>query len=189
MNLDQALAASLTESGFPGTKEVIDFSFYDSKTFVNTVAQTQTYFETPQNNLLVGNFKGAGAFPTGQAFAVTSLRIVLPAVVTPADAIAILGGISVTVMLDNAKKYAEGLVRDFPAGVGVTMQSMAASALTNGSAQNGIASLGAVKRFARPIVLRTQQPFSVTLQTAGITLGASTVIAVYLDGVFVRNVV
>lgn len=186
--LEQALVGSINPTAFPGNKEVLNYTFYDTNSLVSATPSELVYFAAPRNTLLDGNFRGTAAFPAGQAFAVKGLRIILPPGTSVADQLVIAVGVTVTFQVDTAKRYFEGLVEDLPAGVGATAENEGANIGTVGFSNNGIASLGATKRFDYPIILREQQTFSITLACASLTLAATRRIRVAMDGVFVRAV-
>jgi hypothetical protein len=190
---DRAVQAALLETGLPGFKEVLDYTFYDSFTLATATTQESTLFQTPTTNLLNSNFTGQGSFPAGQAFLVRSLRFCPTVNCTLADMLALIENITVTLALENSKKYVEALGKFFPAGVGATTEDVpgTTAALATGlqSANNGIAALGNTYRFTRPVVLRTLQPFSVVCKCTSMTLAATRRIYIALDGVFVRNTI
>ena len=192
-SFDRAVQAALLETGLPGYKEVLNYTFYDSFSLATATTQESTLFQTPTTNLLNSNFVGQGSFPAGQAFLVQSLRFIPAQGSTLADVIALLENITITLALENSKKYVEALARFFPAGVGATVEQVpgTTAALSTGLqvANNGIAALGNTYRFARPVVLRTLQPFSVLCKCTSMTLAATRRLMVALDGVFVRNTI
>lgn len=190
---DKAVQAALLETGLPGYKEVIDFTFYDSASIATATATPSTLFQAPTTNLANSNFYGQGSFPAGQAFLARTLRFIPVFGTSGADMIASMKGMVLQFILENAKKYAEGLAGLFPAGVGATLENIngTTAALSTGISHgnHGIAALGNVYRFTRPVVLRTLQPFSVIIIPNSVTLGATTRFYVALDGVFVRNTI
>ena len=192
-SFDRAVQAALLETGLPGYKEVLNYTFYDSFSLATATTQESTLFQTPTTNLLNSNFVGQGSFPAGQAFLVQSLRFIPAQGSTLADVIALLENITITLALENSKKYVEALARFFPAGVGATVEQVpgTTAALSTGLqvANNGIAALGNTYRFARPVVLRTLQPFSVLCKCTSMTLAATRRLMVAMDGVFVRNTI
>lgn len=192
-SFDRAVQAALLETGLPGYKEVLNYTFYDSFTLATGTTQESTLFQTPTTNLLNSNFVGQGSFPAGQAFLVQSLRFIPAQGSTLADMIALLENITITLALENSKKYVEALAKFFPAGVGATVEEVPGTtpALATGLqlANNGIAALGNTYRFARPVVLRTLQPFSVLCKCTSMTLAATRRLMVAMDGVFVRNTI
>jgi len=192
-SFDRAVQAALLETGLPGYKEVLNYTFYDSFTLATGTTQESTLFQTPTTNLLNSNFVGQGSFPAGQAFLVQSIRFIPAQGSTLADMIALLENITITLALENSKKYVEALAKFFPAGVGATVEEVPGTtpALATGLqlANNGIAALGNTYRFARPVVLRTLQPFSVLCKCTSMTLAATRRLMVAMDGVFVRNTI
>ena len=192
-SFDRAVQAALLETGLPGYKEVLNYTFYDSFSLATATTQESTLFQTPTTNLLNSNFVGQGSFPAGQAFLVQSLRFIPAQGSTLADMIALLENITITLALENSKKYVEALAKFFPAGVGATVEEVPGTtpALATGLqlANNGIAALGNTYRFARPVVLRTLQPFSVLCKCTSMTLAATRRLMVAMDGVFVRNTI
>lgn len=190
---DKAIQAALLETGLPGFKEILDYTFYDSASIATTTTQSSSLFQTPTTNLTNSNFYGQGAFPAGQAFLARSLRFIPEMGTTGADMIALLSNTLVTFMIENAKKYVEASAQFFPAGVGVTLEQVpgTTAALANGlqTANNGVPALGNTYRFTRPVVLRTLQPFVVKLDFTSMTLVATRRIRIALDGVFVRNTI
>ncbi len=190
---DRAVQAALLETGMPGYKEVLDYTFYDSASIITAATTNNALFQAPTTNLANSNFYGSGAFPAGQAFLVRTLRVI-PAIGTAgADVIALMKGLSMNFLLENAKKYIEGLAQFYPAGIGATLeyiQGTAAPLATGISHGNhGVAALGNVYRFTRPVVLRTLQPFVVNMLPLNPTLIATVRVFVALDGVFVRNTI
>ena len=134
---DRAIAAALSETGITGVKEVLDYSFFDSVTIATGTAQTSQLFQTPTSNVLNSNFYGSGFFPQGQAFLVRSLRFIPapaasagPAV---ADLQALLVNTTVTLQVENAKKYFEGPALFLPPGVGPTLEYVAGTAASIGT--------------------------------------------------------
>ena len=192
-SFDRAVQAALLETGLPGYKEVLNYTFYDSFTLATGTTQESTLFQTPTTNLLNSNFVGQGSFPAGQAFLVQSIRFIPAQGSTLADMIALLENVTITLALENSKKYVEALAKFFPAGVGATVEEVPGTtpALSTGLqlANNGIAALGNTYRFARPVVLRTLQPFSVLCKCTSMTLAATRRLMVAMDGVFVRNTI
>jgi len=192
-SFDRAVQAALLETGLPGYKEVLNYTFYDSFSLATGTTQDSTLFQAPTTNLLNSNFVGQGSFPAGQAFLVQSLRFIPAQGSTLADMIALLENITITLALENSKKYVEALAKFFPAGVGATVEEVpgTTAALSTGLqlSNNGIAALGNTYRFARPVVLRTLQPFSVLCKCTSMTLAATRRLMVALDGVFVRNTI
>lgn len=190
---DKAVQAALLETGLPGFKEVLDFTFYDSALITTGSTTAATLFQTPTTNLQNSNFYGNGSFPAGQAFLVRSFRLVPIIASVAADVIAAMKVIVAQLTLENAKKYAEGIMATFPAGIGATLEYIPGTTqpLTTGisHANPGIAALGNTYKFTRPVVLRTLQPFQVNLLPNGVTLSASLRLYVFLDGVFVRNTI
>ena len=192
-SFDRAVQAALLETGLPGYKEVLNYTFYDSFSLATGTTQDSTLFQAPTTNLLNSNFVGQGSFPAGQAFLVQSLRFIPAQGSTLADMIALLENVTITLALENSKKYVEALAKFFPAGVGATVEEVpgTTAALSTGLqlSNNGIAALGNTYRFARPVVLRTLQPFSVLCKCTSMTLAATRRLMVALDGVFVRNTI
>jgi len=190
---DKAVQAALLETGLPGYKEVIDFTFYDSASIATATATPSTLFQAPTTNLANSNFYGQGSFPAGQAFLVRTLRFIPVIGTSGADTKAAMSSMVLQLILENAKKYAEGLAMLFPAGVGATFENIngTTAALATGLSHGnpGVAALGNVYRFTRPVVLRTLQPFSVIIIPNSATLGTTTRFYVALDGVFVRNTI
>lgn len=190
---DRAVQAALLETGLPGYKEVLDYTFYDSFSLATATTQESTLFQTPTTNLLNSNFTGQGSFPAGQAFLVRSIRFCPAVGTTLADMLALLENITITLALENSKKYVEALAKFFPAGIGATAENVpgTTAALATGlqCANNGIAALGNTYRFTRPVVLRTLQPFSVVCKCTSMTLAATRRLYVAMDGVFVRNTI
>lgn len=190
---DRAIQAALLETGLPGFKEILDYTFYDSVSIATTTVQNSSLFQAPTTNITNSNFYGQGSFPAGQAFLVRALRFIPEIGTTLADMIALLSNTNVTFMLENAKKYVEASAQFFPAGIGATAEQVpgTTAALATGlqTANNGVAALGNTYRFTRPVVLRTLQPFAVNLAFASMTLAATRRVRVALDGVFVRNTI
>lgn len=190
---DRAVQAALIETGMPGFKEVLDYTFYDSVSVATGSTATSTLFGTPTTDLANSNFYGNGSMPAGQAFLARTLRFI-PAIGTAvADVLASMRGFRLTFMIENAKKYYEGLVQFLPAGIGPTLEYVAgtAASIATGisTANNGVPALANVYRFTRPVVLRTLQPFQMNLTALGPTLTATTRFFVAMDGVLVRNTV
>ncbi len=190
---DRAIQAALLETGLPGFKEILDYTFYDSVSIATGTTQASSLFQTPTTNITNSNFYGQGSFPAGQAFLVRALRFIPEMGTTLADMLALLSNTNVTFMLENAKKYVEGIAQLFPAGIGATVEQVPGTAAALGTglqaANNGIAALGNTYRFTRPVVLRTLQPFVVNLGFTSMTLAATRRVRVALDGVFVRNTI
>ncbi len=184
-----------------GVKEVIDYSFYDKKTLISATAAQYSYFTAAGVDPLVSNFEGQGQMPAGQAFHVRAVRIVIrPATLATAltsviDVLNIMSFTSLLFTLENSKKMTFGPAWMYPSGYGVTSETnlgnavpaAPANSLTRGN--NGIPSAGNCYQFERPIVLRPQQPFQVSLTTSatGILL-ANTDVYLVLDGVLERNI-
>lgn len=190
---DRAVQAALLETGLPGFKEVLDYTFYDSVSIATGATSTTTLFQTPTSNLANSNFYGQGSMPAGQAFLVRSFRFI-PAIGTAvADTLALMRGIQLTFLLENAKKYVEGLAQFFPAGIGATLEYIAGTAASVATgistANNGVPALNNVYKFTRPVVLRTLQPFQINVTALNPTLVATTRCYIALDGVFVRNTI
>lgn len=188
---DRAVQAALLETGMPGYKEVLDYTFYDSASVASAASTNSALFQAPTTNLANSNFYGSGAFPAGQAFLVRTLRVI-PAIGTAgADVIALMKGLTISFLLENAKKYVEGLAQFFPAGIGATLEYIQGTAAPLGTGishgNHGVAALGNVYRFTRPVVLRTLQPFVINMLPLSPTLVATTRVYIALDGVFVRN--
>lgn len=190
---DQAIIAALGETGLPGAKEVIDFSFYDRKTFLTAATASQTYFATPGTDDLVSNFQGSGAMPAGQAFLVRALRVIPTPGQSLQDIVNVMTKMSIRFTVENAKLYAQGPVFNYPAGVGATVEQVPGTAAALGTGvgygNTGVAALGNVYRFQKPVVLRPQQNFAITITPSTPTFVASQLLYVQIDGVFVRNVI
>ncbi len=190
---DKAIQAALLETGLPGYKEVLDYTFYDSVSIVSATASSTSLFQTPTNNLTNSNFYGSGSFPAGQAFLVKSLRFIPAMGTAGADVIALMKGLTIQLILENAKKYVEALAQFLPAGIGATLENIngTTAALSTGISlgNNGVAALGNTYRFTRPVVLRTLQPFAVNVIAAATTLVVTTRCYMAMDGVFVRNTI
>lgn len=190
---DRAVQAALLETGLPGFKEVLDFTFYDSVSLASAATGATQLFQAPTSNLANSNFYGQGSFPAGQAFLARTIRFIPQMGTAAADTLALMKGVIVQFIMENAKKYVEGLAQFFPAGIGATLENIngtTASLATGISLGNpGVAALGNVYRFTRPVVLRTLQPFSVVLTALAPTLINTTRCFVALDGVFVRNTI
>lgn len=190
---DRAVQAALLETGLPGFKEVLDYTFYDSTDISTGETDSTTLFQTPTNNLATSNFYGQGSMPAGQAFLVRSLRIIPAMQTAAADVGALNRGLLVSFLLENAKKYVEGLAQFFPPGIGLTYEDVAGTvasiAVGLSTANNGVPALNNVYKFTRPVVLRTLQPFQITLRALAPTLVATTRVFVAIDGVFVRNTI
>ncbi len=191
ISYDKAVNAALSDTGVKGLKEVLDYEFYDSASFGTGATTTSKLFAAASTDLAVSNFIGAGQMPSGQALLVQTLRVSFAPNTSPADCQALQIGIAVQFVLENSKKYAEGLARQFPAGVGTTIESF--SGITTPTAgvavgNNGVAALNNVYRFRRPVVLHSQQPFFISLQALAPTLSATTRVMVYIGGVYVRGV-
>lgn len=190
---DRAIQAALLETGLPGYKEIIDYTFYDSASIATGATSTSSLFQTAYTNIANGNYVGNGQMPAGQAFLVRTLRFI-PAIGTAvADVIAAMKGFQVQLIVENAKKYADGLAQFFPAGIGATLEYVAGTAASLGTgistANPGVPTLGNVYKFTRPVVLRTLQPFQVNLIALTPTLTATTRFYIAMDGVYVRNTI
>lgn len=193
IGFDSATRAALLDTGLPGLKEVLDYTFYDSALITNGLSTIQSLFQTPSNNILNSNFVGAGQMPSGQAFLAKTFRFV-PAVGTAAaDVLALMRGVQCRFTLENSKKYIDGLGQFFPAGIGATLEQIpgTTAALANGIglANNGVPVLGNVYRFTRPVVLHTLQPFQIDLIPQAPVLLASVRVYIVIDGVYVRNAI
>ncbi len=191
ISYDKAVNAALSDTGVKGLKEVLDYEFYDSVTIASAATTTSKLFATASTDLAISNFVGQGQMPSGQALLVQYLRVAFAPACTVADAQALSIGVAVQFVLENSKKYAEGLARQFPAGVGVTVESFSGITTPTAGASlgnNGVAALNNVYRFRRPVVLHSQQPFFISLQALAPTLAATTRVMVYIGGVYVRNV-
>ncbi len=184
-----------------GVKEVIDYSFYDRKSIVTAAAANYSFFTAAGTDPLVSNFEGQGQMPAGQAFHVRTIRIVIrPATLATAltsviDVLNLMSFSSLLFTLENSKKMISGPSWMFPSGYGVTSElntgnavpAAPATSLTRGN--NGIPSAGNCYQFERPIVLRPQQPFQITISTAAaLVLLATTDVYIAMDGVLERNI-
>jgi hypothetical protein len=190
---DNAVRAALLDTGVPGLKEVLDYTFYDSASIATGATSTSALFQSASTNIANSNFVGNGQMPSGQAFLVRSLRFI-PAIGTAgADVVAAMKGFQVQFLLENSKKYFDGLAQFLPAGIGATLEYIAgttaplSTGISHGNA--GVPVLGNIYRFTRPVVLHTLQPFTVNLIALNPTLVATTRFYVAMDGVYVRNVV
>ncbi len=179
-----------------GVKEVIDYSFYDRYAVVTAAAANNVFFQTAGVNPLVSNFEGAGQMPAGQAFHVRTLRLVIEPQSPVLDVINLMKNISLIFTVENSKKYASGPAWMYPAGVGVTSETVTGNAAPAAPAtglsrgNNGIPSLGNTYQFRRPISLRPQQPFQISIAVnAAIVLTATTNIYVVIDGDLERNII
>ncbi len=192
ISYDKAIQAALSDTGVKGLKEVYDYTFYDSVTLATATSQRSTLFQAIGTDPQTSNFQGTGYMPSGQAFLITGLRVAFQIGTTLADTIALMKGVSLELTLESSKKYCQGLLQQFPAGIGATCESF--SGITTPTAglslgNNGIPALANAYRFKRPVVLHSQQPFQVVLQSYSPTLANTTRMFVYLDGVAVRNVI
>lgn len=190
---DKAVQAALMDTGVPGLKEVLDYTFYDSASVATGSTATNALFQSASTNIANSNFVGNGQMPSGQAFLVRTIRFI-PAIGTAgADVVAAMKGFQVQFLLENSKKYCDGLAQYFPAGVGATLEYITgttaplSTGISHGNA--GVPVLGNVYRFTRPVVLHTLQPFVVNLIGLNATLTATTRFYIAMDGVYVRNVV
>ncbi|MEY2854678.1 MAG: hypothetical protein RL030_1810, partial [Pseudomonadota bacterium] len=185
-----AAIAMLGATAFPGTKEVLDYTFYDTQTFTTVTAATKSYFAAPGTAILTSNFIGSGAMPSAQAFLVNTLRIV-PLPGSPiADVINMMKFLSLVFNVENARKYAEGPAFLFPAGVGAQVEAQGTGAGNTSSGNPGMPSLGNVYRFSQPVILRPLQPFAINV-TANASFTATTSpmsVTVAMDGLLVRSV-
>ncbi len=191
ISYDKAVQAALTDTGVKGLKEVLDFTFYDSTTFATGATNKATLFAAASTDVATSNFVGQGQMPSGQAFLVTGLRSFFQTGTTVADCLALMRGISLEFVLESSKKYCQGLLQQFPAGMGATIESF--SGITTPTAgvsigNNGVPVIANSYRFKRPVVLHSQQPFQVNMTALAPTLANTTRVFVYLDGVYVRNV-
>lgn len=193
IGFDPATRAALLDTGLPGLKEVLDYTFYDSASVATGVTTTFNLFQTASSSIANSNFVGAGQMPSGQAFLVKTIRFI-PAIGTAGqDVINLMKGIQVRFTLENSKKYVDGLAQYFPAGIGATLENIngTTAALTTGISlgNNGVPVLGNVYRFTRPVVLHTLQPFQIDLIALAPTLIATTRCYIAIDGVYVRNAI
>ncbi len=192
ISYDKAVQAALSDTGVKGLKEVLDYSFYDSVTIATGATTRSTLFSTIGTDVATSNFVGSGLMPSGQAFLITGLRALFQIGTTFADTIALMKGVSLELTLESSKKYVQGLLQQFPAGLGATCESF--SGITTPTAglsagNNGAPVIQNRYTFKRPVVLHSQQPFQVVLQALAPTLTNTTRVFVYLDGVYVRNVI
>lgn len=189
-----AALAALGPTAFPNGREVLDYSFFDRKSWATATAQEQTYFAAPGTDVLTSNFVGSGSMPANQAFLISGLRIVINPATSMADVISIMRNMSLVLTLENAKKYAEGPAWMFPAGVGPQAETQvpvtAAASPGTVTGNQGVPSLGNTYRFSNPVLLRPQQPFAVKLASvSGLTLATSpALVYVVMDGLLVRGV-
>lgn len=192
VSYDKAVLAALTDTGVEGVKEVLDYDFYDSTTVATGVTAPTNLFTAQSTDQKVGNWVGQNAMPSGQAFLIQTMSLTFAAGTSGADMVAMLSNLVVELKVENAKLYAQLLGLFIPSGYGVTLEQVngttAALATGIGYANNGVTVNNNVLRFRRPVVLRSQQPFSVTLRPGGPTLGATTRVFIKLGGIYVRNV-
>lgn len=191
VGFDKAVQAAMTDTGVKGLKEVLSYFFYDSTPIANGATSTTALFASASTDIAVSNFVGSGQMPSGQAFLVRTMRVIFAIGTSVADCTALMKGLAVSLVLENSKKYAEGLAQAFPAGQGMSIESF--SGVTTPTAgtsvgNNGVPVLGNVYRFDRPVTLHSQQPFQVNIRALAPVLGATTRVFVHLDGVYVRNV-
>lgn len=190
---DQAVKAALMDTGVPGLKEVLDYTFYDSASVATGSTATNALFQSASTNIANSNFVGQGQMPSGQAFLVRTIRFIPAMGTAGADVVAAMKGFQLQFLLENSKKYYDGLAQFAPAGIGATLEYITgttaplSTGISHGNA--GVPVLGNVYRFTRPVVLHTLQPFVVNLIGLNATLTATTRFYVALDGVYVRNVV
>lgn len=177
-----------------GVKERVWYPFYDRQLFATATAQTLTYFNAPSTNDLASNFEGNAAFPAGQGFIAHGLRIVPDVTARLDDVINFLTNSVLTFTIENAKKYALAPTWLFPGGVGGVANQSNGAAVAAAPANdrtyggNGIQSLNNVFRFKLPVALRPQQQFKIAITTpAAITLSASLLVYVVMEGVLERN--
>ena len=193
IGFDPATRAALLDTGLPGLKEVLDYTFYDSASIATGVTTTFNLFQSASSSIANSNFVGAGQMPSGQAFLVKTIRFI-PAIGTAGqDVINLMKGVQLRFTLENSKKYVDGLAQYFPAGIGATLENIngTTAALSTGISlgNNGVPVLGNVYRFTRPVVLHTLQPFQIDLIALAPTLIATTRCYVAIDGVYVRNAI
>jgi len=191
ISYDKAINAALSDTGVKGLKEVLDFEFYDSTTVANGASTTTNLFAAASTDIATSNFIGAGVMPTGQALLIQTMRVVFAPSCTVADMQALQLGVSLSLVLENSKKYAEGLAMQFPCGYGPGVQSFSGITTPTAGASmgtNGLPAINNVFRFRRPVTLHAQQPFKVALTRLAPTMAATTRVFVFLGGVYVRNV-
>jgi len=189
--INQAAAAALSKLGptpFPNGSEILDYTFYDRKSWVTVTAAQNTYFATPGTSDLVSNFIGSGSMPANQAFLVSAIRMI-PLPGSPiADVISMMRYLSLVFTLENAKKYFQGPAFLLPGGVGAQLEGTTTAFANTGN--NGVPALGNTYRLSQPILLRPQQPFAVNV-TADVAFTAGTSpmqVYVALDGLLVRGI-
>jgi hypothetical protein len=191
---DKAVQAALVDTNLVGIKEVLDYTFYDSALIATGSTATNTLFQNASTNIANSNFVGSqNGMPSGQAFLVRSIRFI-PAIGTAgADVVALMKGMEVQFMLENAKKYADGLAQFFPAAIGATLEYIAGTTapLTTGISHGnaGVPTIQNAYKFTRPVILHALQPFAVNLIGLNPTLTASVRCYIALDGIYVRNAI
>lgn len=193
IGFDPATRAALLDTGLPGLKEVLDYTFYDSASITNGLTTIQNLFQAASNNILNSNFVGAGQMPSGQAFLVKTIRFITAMGSAGQDVINLMKGVQLRFTLENSKKYVDALGQFFPAGIGATLEQIpgTTAALATGISlgNNGVPVLGNVYRFTRPVVLHTLQPFQIDLIPQAPVLIAPVRVYVAIDGVYVRNAI
>jgi len=193
IGFDPATRAALLDTGLPGLKEVLDYTFYDSAAITNGQTTIANLFQSASNNIANSNFVGSGQMPSGQAFLAKTIRFI-PAIGTAGqDVINLMKGVELRFTIENSKKYVDGLAQFFPAGIGATLENIngTTAALATGISLGnaGVPVLGNVYRFTRPVVLHTLQPFQIDLLPIAPVLLATVRCYVALDGVYVRNAI
>lgn len=192
VSYDKAVLAALTDTGVEGVKEVLDYDFYDSVAVTTGLATKQNLFTQASVDQKIGNWVGQTSMPSGQAFLIQTMALTFAPGTTGADAVALMNNLVVELKVENAKLYAQLLGLFVPGGYGVVLDQIngttAALATGIGYASNGVQVNNNVLKFRRPVVLRSQQPFSLSLLPGAPTLGATTRVFVKLGGIYVRNV-
>lgn len=177
-----------------GTFERVSYRYYDTVTITNGLATDVVAFSAPATNPLLGNFEGGGAMPAGQMFHLQAIRVFPNPTARWDDVSALLNGGVLTFTKENSKRYAQGPLYMFPAGMGLAAElgtglaAPAAPANSATSASNGVPVLGNVYKF-QTVTLMPQQNFRIAITPGAPVLAASVTVRIILEGILDRNLI
>lgn len=189
---------------YPGAKEVIGWTFYDTVTYTSTTDVALKFFDTIRANTSLSNMEAAGSIASPQAFFIRAIGwrpVNRPrATVTSAtantqpgifDDVVQLGNTGVFSLTIGQKLYGRYPMWRLPAGGGASGYSTSGDVDVNTDyANNGIPDARNVFSLAQPIFLAPQINFKVELNWAtALTLAfGNTPLQVLLDGDLIRPV-
>lgn len=198
MNPNQIILDAFRGNTFaPGTLDIQHTPLYDTVTIAAggslstlTSALFTNVGPSSSKTLAQTNMTQGNRLPAPEAFSIFSIRCRWSETVLLADAITLLNGFALQLVLGN-KVYNLAPIWHYNAGGGLTGFLTTA---TTAFYSNGTPSREAMHKLALPIVIENQSPFSASLQGSTVTLtaggsgGTGLTFVCLLDGLYARGV-